>query len=182
MYNLKKNRKNVLKAGLLIAPFILLVSLIALSAIYDKPTDMNIKVYGLDEKPIYVNSYKGNILIVEFMATWCTVCKQITKNIASLLTTTSLPGVVFLSITIDPVHDTPEVLNNYILENELSTFIENGQWVFSRDLDSVNEIYKVTGVPETYLVDKNLNIANFQIGALSKTEITGWINSLQNDL
>jgi cytochrome oxidase Cu insertion factor (SCO1/SenC/PrrC family) len=87
--------------------------------------------------------------------------------------------MVFFSITTDPVHDTPEVLNNYIEANDLLKYVENEQWVFARDLDSVREIYKVTGVPETYLVDQNLNIANFQIGSLSKSEIMDWINSLR---
>ncbi|OLS24310.1 MAG: Thiol-disulfide oxidoreductase ResA [Candidatus Heimdallarchaeota archaeon LC_3] len=179
MYDLKKNKKLILKAGLLITPFILLVSLIALSAVYDKPTVMDIKVYGLDGNPIFTRDFKGNILIVEFMATWCTVCKQITKNIATLLSTNDLSDVVFFSITTDPVHDTPEVLNDYIEENDISTYVENGQWVFARDLDSVKELFKVTGVPETYLVDQNLNIANFHIGSLGKAEIMEWIFSLR---
>ncbi|MHA2105719.1 MAG: TlpA family protein disulfide reductase [Candidatus Hodarchaeales archaeon] len=179
MYDLKKNKKMLLKAGLLVAPLLLLVSLIGISAIYDKPTDMDIKVYGLDGNPVFTRDFKSKILIVEFMATWCTICKEITANIASLLSTNDLSDVVFFSITTDPVHDTPEVLNNYIEENDLSTYVENEQWVFARDLDSVKEIYKVTGVPETYLVDQSSNIANFQIGSLSKTEIMDWINLLR---
>ena len=65
-------------------------------------------------KPMHLSDFLGKILVVDFIYTRCPlpdVCPRLSANFASL--SKKMPDVEFLSITIDPQYDTPEVLTEY---------------------------------------------------------------------
>lgn len=74
-------------------------------------------------------SLEGRILVVDFFFTRCTtICPRMTANMQRLqleLTDPAKRGsfkdVVFLSHTVDPEHDTPEVLRKYARQHEADT-------------------------------------------------------------
>lgn len=65
-------------------------------------------------KTVRLSDFLGKIVVVDFIYTRCPlpdVCPRLSANFASV--SKKLPGVAFLSITIDPRFDTPAVLSQY---------------------------------------------------------------------
>jgi cytochrome oxidase Cu insertion factor (SCO1/SenC/PrrC family) len=64
-------------------------------------------------RPVTLESLRGRIWIADFIFTRCGgACPQMTARMARLRR--EMPGdVVFVSFTVDPAHDTPEVLSSY---------------------------------------------------------------------
>ena len=161
----------------LLIPVILLISLLAITSVPMIPAEMNITAKNLEGSEIVTSGFKGKIQILEFMATWCDTCEKITYNIRDLLKDNQISSdVVFISVTIDPSHDTPEVLRNYIIEHDISQYVSDGRWVFLRDTEQHSSFYQVTNVPHTFLVDKDLQIIENHLGLLTKENILDWIN------
>src|SRR5690606_28388061 len=65
----------------------------------------------------------GSIKVVSFFFSRCgTICPVLNTNISRVAESFSkVPDLNFLSITVDPQHDTPEALEKYVEENSFST-------------------------------------------------------------
>jgi protein SCO1/2 len=83
--------------------------------------------------------YLGKVYIIEFFFTTCTtICPIMTKNLVHIQNSfTSFPEFGMASFSINPEHDTVEVLKNYQLENG----IINPNWNLMTG--ERNEIYKL---------------------------------------
>ncbi len=71
----------------------------------------------------------GRITVADFMFTRCpSFCPMLTARMQDLqaATATSVPEALFLSISVDPDHDTPKVLQRYIRAHEVDTH----NWLF----------------------------------------------------
>ena len=114
--------------GILVIPVILLIALV--SALYfiqtPIPGTMDITVQKLDGKNLQTTSLKGHVLVIEFMATWCQYCQEISSNINQVVSSKQFPDVIFLSVSIDPTHDTPAVLTDFINNNKFTQNALNG--------------------------------------------------------
>ncbi len=164
----------------LVIPVILLVALVA--ALYFIPTPipgtMDIKVQKLDNSTLETTSLKGRVLVVEFMATWCDFCVETSQNFAKILTTNNFPNVVFLSVSIDPTHDTPSVLTNFINSNNFTDYAINGsQWFFTRDTSEQYTNYGVGTIPHSFLINTDSKIVAQHLGLLTTNMISDWLTN-----
>ena len=70
-------------------------------------------------------TYAGKILVVDFFCTRCTtICPRMTTQMQQLqfqLDDPAYGDVAFLSHTVDPEHDTPEVLRTFARQHEVDT-------------------------------------------------------------
>lgn len=70
-----------------------------------------------DRKPVSLHDFRGKAVAIAFIYTSCTdVCPMLTANMASVeekLGSAFGPKIAFISITVDPERDTPEVLKEY---------------------------------------------------------------------
>jgi peroxiredoxin len=53
---------------------------------------------GLTDNMIELSSFRGNVVVLEFMVSWCPVCQQMASSVAYLNDKYSSKGVVFLSV------------------------------------------------------------------------------------
>lgn len=82
-----------------------------------------------DSTWITKDTYKGKVLIVDFMFTHCpSICPSMTSNMKSLAEATQdlKDKVQFISFTIDPSRDTPSRFKEYIKERGIG----NANWDF----------------------------------------------------
>ena len=81
-------------------------------------------------KPFTDEHVKGKVLVVDFFFTRCTtICPKMSVQMQQLqlkLNDDAYEDVVFLSHTVDPEHDTPEVLNTYARKLQSDT----ARWKF----------------------------------------------------
>ena len=70
-----------------------------------------------DGKPFGLSDLDGKLWVTDFIFTNCpTICPVMTQTMAELQNEISNDKVNFLSITVDPERDTPEVLSQYALD------------------------------------------------------------------
>jgi protein SCO1 len=70
-----------------------------------------------DGGPVSLHDFRGKVVAIAFIYTYCTdVCPMLTAHMASVqekLGSAFGPKIAFVSITVDPERDTPEVLKEY---------------------------------------------------------------------
>lgn len=116
-----------------------------------------------------LSDMRGNVVVLNFWASWCRECRVE----ADLLEQTSRKyaddGVVFLGLAYADVE--PKSLE-YL--REFDTTYPNAPDLGTDAADD----YEITGVPETFIIDKNGEIAHVQIGPISAATLDGVIQQL----
>ena len=121
---------------------------------------------------VNIDQYKGRVLFVNFWATWCPPCREEVPSIEVLHRELMGDGR-FALITI-LYKDTPKSAYDYMHANGY-TFP-----VYADQDGTTSNRYKVTGVPETYLVDRKGVLRKRIIGSLdwNSSEARAFINIL----
>ncbi len=101
--------------------------------------DRNGKIWSLEE-------LKGKVVLVNFWASWCPSCKEEKPSLQKLSNMTrDKPNFIILTIL---YKDDPSGAFQFMKKNNLNlTLLLDGKL-------EVSHIYGVTGVPETYIIDK----------------------------
>jgi len=89
---------------------------------------------------------KGKVVLVHFWATWCPPCREEMPKIAELSTTISSEKLQVLAIS---YRDDPALVK---------MIVETAGWTLPiiEDAESrISAMYELTGVPETFIIDKN---------------------------
>lgn len=121
-----------------------------------------------DGNTVSSETTKDRILVVDFFFTSCgTICPKMTTRMAGLQVNLPLhdeayKDVLFLSYTVDPEHDTPEVLKEYAREHNADT----ARWKFlTGDAASIyrlgNTGYLVSAMEDTLDAERFVHSPNF---------------------
>ncbi|MDP2166819.1 MAG: TlpA disulfide reductase family protein [Thermodesulfovibrionales bacterium] len=105
-----------------------------------------------------LSDQKGSVVLVNFWASWCDSCKKEMPSLQRLYDLTKdNPGFRIMTVLFN---DKPEDALQYLRQNKYTL-------PFLIDADgSVSAAYGLTGVPETFVIDKNGIILNKIIGPL----------------
>ncbi len=107
-----------------------------------------------------LNDYKGNLILVHFWASWCHVCRHEAPFLEAMYKKLKKDGLVVVSISIDRSRGPVEA------------FIKKYAVTFPVLLDPNQDaasVYGITGVPETYILDRNYRLIRHVIGPLDWT-------------
>ena len=102
----------------------------------------NVEIQLLDGETVKVSDFKGELLVIDFMAPWCDPCKEEIKILRQIY---DQPGVQVLSINVDPTYNVTE-LTQFAQERGIV-------WSFGSAPQAAVD-YKVTGIPDVILVDR----------------------------
>jgi len=122
---------------------------------------------------IATNDLKGKIIVLNFWASWCKPCEQEASELEGAWKYYQDSGeVVFLGV--DYVDTEPEALG----------YLEKFQITYPNGPDlrtTISQIFRISGVPETYVIDKEGKLAARKIGPfMSLSEITSMIDTVLN--
>lgn len=114
---------------------------------------------------------RGKVIVVNFWASWCKPCEQEAAELEEAWQIYRDSGQVYF-FGVDYV-DTETEAKQYIKKFNIS--YPNGP-----DLrTAISQLFRITGVPETYVIDKNGNLANAKIGPYNNlSEIRQMIDPL----
>jgi peroxiredoxin len=118
---------------------------------------------------IALADYAGEVVIVNFWATWCPPCKAEMPGINNFYETHQEEGLVVLAV------------NAQESESQVRPFIESSGFTFPVLLDpagSVVDQYQVRSFPTTIVIDRDGVVRHIQVGMISEEELEGIITPL----
>lgn len=102
-----------------------------------------ISLVGLDGESFVLSEHRGEVVVVDFMTTWCGVCKRQHDELASFHE--ELGDVFVASIEIDPSLQ-EEAFESWVTTVGFDWFVGHSP--------GAGRTYKVSGVPTMIVVDK----------------------------
>ena len=121
---------------------------------FDAP-DFNLQ--DMDEITYSLKDFHGKVLLINFWATWCPPCRREMPSMERLYQT--MKGTDFIVIAINQFESQDHVFS-YM--GELGT---DPSFPILFDLESrISGVYKVEGIPTTYLVDKKGKVRYRAVG------------------
>jgi cytochrome c biogenesis protein CcmG, thiol:disulfide interchange protein DsbE len=137
--------------------------------------DFSMKLYpgyraGLSET-VRLSDLRGKIVVINFWASWCTECRKEAPGLEASYRHYRDRGVVLVGV--DYLDTEPAALA-YLREYETT-------YPVGIDLQQqIARVYRITGVPETFVVDKNGIVRYLAVQRVSEAELSGAIEPLLN--
>jgi cytochrome c biogenesis protein CcmG, thiol:disulfide interchange protein DsbE len=101
----------------------------------------------LGDSSVKLSDYRGKVVFLNFWATWCKPCKEEMPSMEVLYRKFKDKGLVVLAVSIDRV-TTKQDIPPFVKSMDLSFPIMVDSW------GQTDKRYKLMGVPETYIIDR----------------------------
>ena len=121
-----------------------------------------------DGKPRTLADYKGQVVLLNVWATWCAPCRVEIPSIERLYQELGPEGLKVVAVSIDEAG--PEVVREFAREHAMSFDI------LLNPSRTIERIYQTTGVPESFVLNRDGRIVKKVIGA------TEWDAPVNRDL
>lgn len=140
--------------------FIIVITLLSFQPRTPQNTAPDFTLDNINGEQVVLSEYRGEVVLLEFMATWCPVCREETTELLKL-SQRYRNQVIIITISTDPNYDTVNRLNTYVEAYGIS-------WSVCRDTQDVNKKYEIDAIPSLILIDQHQNIS---------WRNSGWVNS-----
>ncbi len=132
----------------------------------------DIIVNGFNGAPLQLSSLKGKVVMLNFWATWCPPCREEIPSIIKL--NSKMAGKPFQLVTV-PIDEGGKPA--------VEAFFNTSGYSLPAYIDPdgrAAKTYGITGVPETYLIDKNGILVKKVIGPLEwdSPEVASYLEEL----
>ena len=118
---------------------------------------------------VTLSDLRGQVVVINFWAEWCVECKLEAELLESTWQAYRDRGVVFVGVDwVDVETEARKYLTRYNIT------YPNGPDLGSR----IGQRYGLTGVPETFFIDKSGAVSSYKLGALSESELTTKLDEL----
>ena len=117
---------------------------------------------SLTGQKIRLSEFRGKVVLLNFWATWCPPCREEVPSLAKLANAMSNSKFQMITVAIDK--EGRKAVGEYFLHAGvlLTTLLDTD--------GAVGKIYGITGVPETFIIDKNGLIKKKVIGPIDWSE------------
>ena len=129
----------------------------------------NFTLPQLDGSPVTLSALRGQIVVINFWASWCTECQVEQTALDRTWRQFQDSGVVVLGVDFE---DTVGDARNYVRTAGVT-------YPVVEDAGSRTALdYGLRGVPETFVVNRSGRIVNHVIGPINAARLSGEINSM----
>ena len=135
---------------------------------------INFSIPDIDGNTIDLRSYRGEVVFLDFMATWCGPCRIAMQDLVEVYNDIG-DKFVLISITVDPNHDKVSTLRRWMGDYDAN-------WIHAFDLADppVIQLFSVSEIPTYIILDRKGEIRFRHSGIVSaqklKTEILSLVN------
>ncbi|HEY9474124.1 MAG TPA: TlpA disulfide reductase family protein [Mycobacteriales bacterium] len=124
---------------------------------------------GLDGPPVHLSDLRGQVVVVNFWASWCAECHTEQPALNAVWDQFRDSGVVLLGVDFED--------NDADARSYLAT--SGSRYPVVVDADSRTALaFGVRGVPETFVVDQTGRIVDRVVGAVDAGTLAGTLNTL----
>jgi peroxiredoxin len=132
----------------------------------------SLSLEDLKGKKVDLKDFKGKVIFLNFWATWCGPCKEEMPLMEALYQQFKDRNFIFLTISVD-----------YEGSKPVREFIEKNRYTFPVLVDQKSEtldIFEVTRIPTTFVIDKHGKLLGKAIGPRNWTssEIVSYLTQL----
>jgi thiol-disulfide isomerase/thioredoxin len=135
---------------------------------------------GLTGQTVSLSSFRGKVVLLEFMVPWCPHCQDMAPVLEKLYQQYGSQNVVFLSVS----GAWPQQAGGPPASaNDAAQFIRvyGGSWTFVYDSsNSVFNKYGVTATPTFFIIDKNGMVANTYQGEVAENTLAADLTRLNS--
>lgn len=117
---------------------------------------IDFRLDDLAGKTVSLSSFKGNVVLLNFWATWCGPCRSEMGSIEALYNTYKDKGFVVLAVNLQ---EDPATVKDFVREFGLTFPV-----VLDRS-GRVGYTYNARGIPTTYLINKAGEVTSGFVGA-----------------
>ncbi|MBI2320729.1 MAG: TlpA family protein disulfide reductase [Chloroflexi bacterium] len=126
-------------------------------------------VTGFDGQPLRMDDLRGQVVVLNFWASWCPPCRQEAPILERVWRAYKGRGVVFVGLGI------------WDRDEDAQAFLKDFGITYRNGADRTGEVaiaYGVTGLPETFFITREGWIARKWVGPLSDQQLSGVIDEL----
>lgn len=124
---------------------------------------------SLDGRPASLNDYRGQVVMINFWATWCPPCRAEMPDMEQVYQEKKQQGFAVLAVNIQEARD------------PITEFVNRFGLSFPVLMDTKGEVtqqYGIYSLPTSYFIDQQGRIAELNVGALSKSAISKKVEAL----
>ncbi len=169
-----KTGKSKLVLIILLSAVLLLLSVLAQPLLAEKPGPLlpgsnapDFTLTGYDGIPYTLSSLRGNVVVINFWASWCTPCAEEAALLEEVYRKYREQQVEFIGIAYSDS------------DTDALAFLETYQISYPNGPDqasSISTLYGVRGVPETFIIAPDGSLAAVRIGPFTeKAELVAMI-------
>lgn len=117
-----------------------------------------------------LSDYRGRIVVINFMATYCSFCRAEINELESVWRLYN-QSIIIISIDVDP----------FGTDEQLIAFrdsFQSAQWTWSRGTEDMIVEYGVSRIPKTVIVDKNGAVAITHVGEIGAASLISDVQQL----
>lgn len=125
----------------------------------------------LSGAPLDLPSLRGQVVVVNFWATWCPPCREEIPYLVSTIQEYEKQGVTLVAVNNDDVMDQRQAIDGFLVRfPQLRPYVVLGQ-------PEVGERYQVRALPSLFVIDREGKIsASFQ-GQASEGQLRRWVEA-----
>lgn len=116
----------------------------------------------LSGNKVTLSDLKGKVVLLNFFATWCPPCRDEASDVDAFSREYQSRDIVVLAVDLK---EDPAIVREFMTRNKLSFP------VVMDDTGKVSDLYRITGVPTWFIIDRNGFIKAVKEGPMSKSEM-----------
>ena len=119
-----------------------------------------------------IHEWKGNVIVLNFWATWCPPCRKETPMFVELQEQWGAQGLQFVGVAIDEINKVKEFMDTYGVNYPMLIGVD--------DAIEISKAYgnRFGALPYTVIIDRNGDIAHVQRGELERDMAVKTIQAL----
>jgi cytochrome c-type biogenesis protein len=131
----------------------------------------DVELKTIDGKPVKVSDLRGQVVLLNFWATWCVPCRSEIPSLSAMQRDLGGRGFKVLGVT---TYDSAELVRDYQKDVRQDYTVATGD-------DSVANKYAVGTLPTTFIIDRQGRVRHRVIGERSRAQFEALITPLLDE-